>query len=192
MKLRSSVVVLIASMGLYACGGGAAANEEAKGPDPWAGYKGTYAGEPVAASHKSAPAKQAKAAEAAPAEETPAPKKSASRATIKGESVSSIGPDALADASKGALKSKVVSSNVTVGSQYEQVEVQLKGAKVQIIRPASSPDAKGPSISGPKARLGELGAADSSYYDDDADVLVVINAGKKPAGQKALGTILKK
>lgn len=188
MDLRSSVVVLIASMGLYACGGGAGANNEAKGPDPWSDYKGTYAG--ALAAPKASPAKQAKAD--APAAEEAAPKKSASRATIKGESVSSIGVDALADASKGALKSKVVASNVVVGSQYEQVEVQLKGAKVQIIRPATSPDPKGPSVSAPKARSGELGSAESSFYDEDADVLVVVNAGKKPAAQKALGTILKK
>ena len=190
MDLRAGVFVLIASMGLLACGGGRAVEGgDAKGPDPWSDYKGTYAGPQEARAPKGA-TKTAKAEE--PAAEAAPAKKSASRATIKGESVSSIGVDALADASKGTFKSKVVASNVTVGSQYEQVEVQLKGAKVQIIRPATSPDPKGPSVSAPKARNGELGSAESGFYDEDADVLVVVNAGKKPAAQKALGSILKK
>jgi hypothetical protein len=189
MRIRSLVVVLLSSATLFACGGASVDGEGAKGPDPWADYKGTFAtkGE----SHATAKPESKSKAKAEPGEQE-APKKVASKGTIKGESLSSIGVDALADASKGAFKSKVVSSNVVVGSQYEQVQVQLKGASVQIIRPAASPDPNGPSVSAPKARNGELAKGESGWYDEDADVLVVVAAKKKPTAQRALGTMLKR
>jgi hypothetical protein len=79
MGIRSNVVIVLASLCLFACGG-SAKNGEAKGPEsnPWADYKGTYA---TAAAPSTKSAKVAKADEPAPApaeepaavEETPAP-----------------------------------------------------------------------------------------------------------------------
>jgi len=201
MRIRSNVVALLSSLVLFACGG--AASQDAKGPegDPWADYKGTFAtkGEPrTKSSEKSESAKSEAKAKAdtnddkvEEASAAPVAKK-ASKGMIRGESISSIGADALADASKSASKSKVVSSKVVVGSQYEQVNVQLKGVAVQITRPAANPDPNGPSVSSPKARNNELSKTESGWYDEDADVLVVVGAGKKAGSQKMLGTILKR
>ncbi len=190
------VVVLVSSLGLVACGG---ANEEAKnGGDPWAGFKGTYStpapkgetsgdGEPA---QKEAKAK-GKAEPKHEAAEEAAPARVASKATVNGESLSSIDVDVLTDVSKSALKAKFVSNSVMTGPQYELVQVQLKGATVQVIRPAEKPSPNGPAISSPKAKSSELSKNDASWYDEEADVLVFVTAGKKAAAQKALGAIVK-
>ena len=189
------VVVLLSSLGLVACGG---SNQEAKnGGDPWAGFKGTYstpapkggeASEDGAPAHKEAKAKAEPKHEAA---EEAAPARVASKATINGESVSSIDVDVLTDVSKSALKAKFVSNSVMTGPEYELVQVQLKGATVQVIRPAEKPSPKGPAIASPKAKSAELSKNDASFYDEEADVLVFVSAGKKAAAQKALGAIVK-
>ena len=69
--------------------------------------------------------------------------------------------------------------------------MQLKGATVQVIRPAEKPSPNGPAIASPKAKSGQLTKNDASWYDEEADVLVFVSAGKKAAAQKALGAIVK-
>lgn len=206
----STVCTLLASLSfvvVVGCGGGK--HQEAKAPesDPWAGYTGKYA-EPGGAS---ATPKQAKAdkAEKPKAEPKPEPKveakgekteeatssaaKKPSTATIHGESVSSVGLSEFADSAKTATKSKVVSTKYLVGPKYEQLQIQLKGATVQVIRPAANPAPDGPAFSSPKARSGEVTKVDAGYYDADADVSVVVTgAGKKAGAEKVLGTILKR
>jgi hypothetical protein len=196
------VVVLLSSLGLFAC---ARTNtEEAKtGADPWADFKGTYSqpsGKTAEQTEKAEPAKKdskkdakAKAESHEKPEEAAAPsKKSASKGTVNGESLSTISVDSLTDASKGALKSKFVSNSVVTGPQYELVQVQLKGATVQITRRAEKPAANGPAIASPKAKNADLPKGDAGWYDESADVLVVVNAaGKKAAAQKALATLVK-
>ncbi len=197
----STVITLLASLVVFGCGG--AGNKDAKAPesDPWAGYTGKYA-EPGGAS--AAPkAKEAKAEKksAEPKAEVKVEKteeasggaKKASTATIHGESVSSVGLDSFADSAKTATKSKVVSTKYLVGPKYEQLQIQLKGATVQVIRPAANPAPDGPAFSSPKARSAEVSKADAGYYDPDADVSVVVTgAGKKAGAEKVLGTILKR
>ena len=191
------IAALLSSLVVVACGG--AAKKDAKAPegDPWAGYTGKYA-EPGTAKAETAKAEKPKAekvaekvADKAPAkaEETGAAHKSA--ATIHGESVSSIDLDTFADATKTATKAKVVSTKYLVGPKYEQLQIQLKGMAVQVIRPAANPAPDGPSIASPKARSGGVSKLESGYYDADADVVVVVTATGKPAAQKVLGTIVK-
>jgi hypothetical protein len=206
MNVRTNIALLslLSSLSLIACAG--AKGREAEGPEtnPWADYKGTYAGTAEPREAKSEPKRdqakaqaKAKAAEAkaeakADKAEEPTAAKKASRGTIRGESVSSIDLDVLADASKAALKSKVVSRKYLVGARYEQIQVQLSGLSVQVTRPAEHPVNDGPTISSPKARNGELSKAESGWYDEEADVLVVVTAAKKGGSQKALGTLLKR
>src|SRR5205085_12634022 len=119
--------------------------------------------------------------------------KKPSRGMINGESVSTINANALANASKTALKGKVISCNALVGSTYEQLNVQLKGASVQIVRPASNPSSTGPSIASPKSRNDAMSKADAAFYDEEADVVVIVNAGgKKAAAQKVLSSLVSK
>jgi hypothetical protein len=200
----STVITLLASLVVFGCGG---AHKEVKAPesDPWAGYTGKYA-EPggVAAAPKLAKeakaekAAEKKAAEAAvkaekAPEKTDEGAKKASTATIHGESVSSVGLDQFADSAKTATKSKVVSTKYLVGPKYEQLQIQLKGATVQVIRPAANPAPDGPAFSSPKARTSEVSKADAGYYDADADVSVVVTgAGKKAGAEKVLGAVLKR
>ncbi len=200
--MRVLTVALLSSIAIASAACGGAAAKEAKGPeaDPWAGYTGKYA-EPASGKPKEAKAeakpkadkpaeKSAAAAEAKP-EDSGVHK--ASAATIKGESVSSVGLDTFADASKTATKSKVVSTKYLVGPKYEQLQIQMKGVAVQVIRPAANPAPDGPAMSSPKARSGEVSKTESGYYDADADVMVVVTAtaGGKAGAQKVLGTILK-
>ncbi|MBS2017750.1 MAG: hypothetical protein JST00_33035 [Deltaproteobacteria bacterium] len=205
-RARSVVLAALLALGLAACGGaknGAGADPKTEA-DLWSGYKGTYAtagaprvGEASAATPSTAkkPEAKAKASEAdsaeAEAEAALASSRKQSRGMINGESISTINAGSLANASKTALKGKVVSSNALVGSQYEQVNVQLKGASVQIVRPASSPSSTGPSIASPKSRHDSLGKADAAFYDEEADVVVIVNAGgKKAAAQKVLSSLV--
>jgi len=199
-------------LGLVACGG-AAQNTKGADDNVWSGYKGTYAGakdpgrtSPAPPPTKAAEAKKAKAETEEAAEEAtddttaadpaaPSPAASStkkSKATIGGESVSSIGEDALASLTTKNLKSEMLSSSIMVGAKYERIQVQLKGATVSIIRPAASPNANGPAVAEPKARKADLAKTEAAHYDADADVLVVVNAPKKGAAQKALGSIVKK
>lgn len=203
--MRVLTVALLSSIAIASAACGGAANKEAKGPeaDPWAGYTGKYAEPPSGSKPKEAKAEKTKAGAAAakPSEKAAAADKAeesggahrASAATIKGESVSSVGLDAFADASKTATKSKVVSTKYLVGPKYEQLQIQLKGATVQVIRPAANPAPDGPAFSSPKARTSEVSKTDAGYYDADADVSVVVTgAGKKAGAEKVLGAVLKR
>jgi hypothetical protein len=199
------VVVLLSSLSLFACA--AATTEEAKSAsDPWADFKGTYsqgAGKTADNTDEAKPSKKdakkdAKAkSEPAPTEKTeeaaaPSAKKAASRGTVNGESLSTISVDTLTDVSTGTLKGKFLSNSVVTGAQYELVQVQLKGATVMITRPAEKPAPHGPAIASPKAKNAGLSKSDAGWYDESADVLVVVNAaGKKAAAQKALAALVK-
>ena len=115
-----------------------------------------------------------------------------SKATIQGESVSLVSVDAVAGASKTVLKSKVVSTNVVVGQEYEQLQVVMKGVALQIIRPAASPDKSGPKVRSPKVRSASMSKTESGWYDPDADVFVLVKASKKASSKKTLAAILSK
>ena len=194
------VVVLLSSLGsggLAACG---EPNQEAKSAaDPWSDFKGTYSasgpkdetsedGEPA---KKEAKGKPASAHHETAEDGASSRKKGPSKGTVNGESLSSVDVDVLTDVSKSALKSKFVSNSVMTGPQYELVQVQLKGATVQVIRPAEKPSPNGPAIASPKTKNDQLTKNDASWYDEEADVLVFVSAGKKAAAQKALGAIVK-
>lgn len=118
------------------------------------------------------------------------PSKKLSKGTIQGESVSSVSVDAVAGASKTVLKSKVVSSKVVVGREYEQLQVVMKGVALQIIRPAATPDPQGPKVRSPKVRSNALLKNESGWYDESANVLVLVKAPKKASSQKVLAAIL--
>jgi len=197
------VVVMLSSLGLFACGN---ANQKAKNEaNPWGNFTGKYSetaasrakAERAEASKKEAEPKvdedAAPAEEAAPAATaaaaTPATKK-ASQGTVKGESISSISVEALAEAATSALESKLVSNGVITGPQYELLQVELKTATVQIIRLAEKPAPNGLPVPSPKAKNAELEAHDAGWYDEEADVLVIVNAPKKAAAQKALGALV--
>ena len=206
MEARSVVLVALLSLGLAACGGAKATGGDAKSEaDMWSGYKGTYAtsaapkvGEsnasPSTEKKSGAKAKAAEPQDAAEAEAEAAlaaSSRKSSRGMINGESVSTINASSLANASKTALKGKVLSSNAMVGSQYEQLNVSLKGVNVQIVRPAGNPSSTGPSIASPKSRNDAASKADAAFYDEEADVVVIVNAGgNKKAAQKALGSLV--
>ncbi len=204
--MRTLIVALSLSV-LAACGGAAQNTKDLDDPSVWSGYKGTYAtagkeagrASPAAAEPKQKDAKAKAESEATEeateetTEETPAamPSKK-SKATIGGESVSSIAEDTLAALAMKNLKSEMLSSSVMVGAKYERVQVELKNATISIIRPASTPNSNGPNVAEPKARQADLGKTETAFYDADADVLVVVNAPKKATAQKALGSIVKK
>jgi hypothetical protein len=211
--MRSKAILTLSfAFGLVACGG-AAQNAKDQSSDVWSGYKGTYASAASKEAGRTSPApaadvskKDAKAK--AETEETaddsatddgatePTPEATGSskksKASIGGESVSTIGEDTLASLATKSLKSEMLSSSIMVGAKYERVQVQLKGMAVTIIRPAATPNSNGPSVSEPKARKADLAKTETAYYDADADVLVVVNAPKKASAQKALGAILKR
>lgn len=207
MRLRSFICALGCSLVFVACGG---AQKEAKTAEdtsnPWADYKGTYATTANPKPSDTSEPKKDKGEKKAKAEKADKPaekatekavagepeKKPASKGTIKGESVSSIGVDTLADFSKSTLKAKGATTAFTLGSHYEQLKVSLKGGMtVEIIRPAAYPDADGQAVTAPKERNGQLAKGETSWYDADADVIVIVNAAKKPAAQKVLGQLLK-
>lgn len=199
---NGSIVVILSSAMLFAC---SATTQTAKSEsDVWAGYQGTYA-TPMAAAdkgNKAAPAKKesvadAKAKAAEPREEAAAPEpksdapKKASKTTINGESISKIAAPALAEVSKSAFKSKTAAHKVTAGSQYEQVQIATKGGvTVHVVRPAQSPGSA--TVASPKSRNDSLSKTEAAWYDEEADVLIVVNAGKKAAAQKALGQLLER
>jgi hypothetical protein len=194
MRISTNVVALLSFFTLAACGG--AATQEAKDANVWSDFSGKYSSpaEPRgnASTSKSEQAKRDAKAKSEAKEEVAeaAPAKKASKATIHGESLSTISDAALADASKGALKTKVVSTKIVNGPQYEHVKVQLKGATVHIIRPNPGTETGNGSVDAPKARNGSLSKAEAGYYDEDADVLVVVEAGKKANAEKALASIV--
>ncbi len=191
-----AAAVLSSSLVVLACGGSTKV-VNAPEADPWAGYTGKYVGDAVAEPEAPKPSKRAvagaktKQEKVAPvAEEAPRSKK-VSSATIHGESLSSVGLDEIANASKTASKSKVVSTKYLVGPKYEQLQITLKGAAIQIIRPAANPAPDGPMMSTPKARNLSVSPKESRYYDPDADVVLVVTAGKKAGAEKLLSAILK-
>lgn len=194
---------------LVLAGCGAAPKSQASAPTQydWSDYKGTFAQGPddrpspaqlapvkpreAVTSSESVKPSGAAAPKAEAADATTSPKR-VSKGTIRGESVSSVSVDAVAGASKTVLKAKVVSSNVIVGQEYEQIQVVMKGVAVQIIRPAASPDKAGPKVRSPKVRSSGLLKTESGWYDADANVLVLVRAPKKVSSQRALLAILKR
>src|SRR5690606_4082370 len=107
---------LFSVVALVACGGAA---QDTKESDVWAGFKGTYAGpaEPrgeTSSAKAEAAQRDAKSKTEAKEAVAEAPAKKTSKATIKGQSVSTVSENTLADASKGALKAKVVGSKLLV------------------------------------------------------------------------------
>jgi hypothetical protein len=165
--------------------------EAPQGDYDWSDYKGTFAatGKPkIEKSEKSEEKKPAAAPQAA-APQDAGPK--VSRAKIRGESVSLVTPEMTALALTKSLKAKVMSTNVTVGPEYEQIQIVSKNFAVQIVRPATKPDGSGPKVRSPKARSDDLAKTESAYYDRDADVLVLVQAPKKAASKKVLAVILK-
>lgn len=192
----------VAGWALLVAGCGASAKVQPKTADDsydWSTYQGTFApdgpgvkaAEEPKAEKADKPEKPDKAEEAS-ARSDAAPTKHVSTRKIRGESVSSVTADVVAGASKSAFRAKVVSTNVVVGPEYEQLQVVLKNAAVQIVRPAATPDKEGPKIRSPKARNDDLGKTDSAWYDRDADVLVLVQAKKKATSRRVLNALLKR
>jgi hypothetical protein len=213
----SNVAKPLALLSLLALGAGCAAAPKHQATTPeaydWSDYKGTYAAGGDSSANPTgganavdkSPSKTASSGDGsknlkaemlggagAPAASSgsAAAASKRSRGTISGESVSSVSVDAVAGASKSVLKSKVVSSNVVVGQEYEQLQVVMKGVALQIIRPAATPDKAGPKVRSPKARQTAMSKSESGWYDADADVFVLVKAGRKASSQKTLAAIL--
>ena len=211
--MRNLALALVASLGLFACGGAAmSSSEEAKSANDtnvWADFKGTYSqpSDAPRAKNDLAPAKK----EAAPKAEEPtaakakqapveteeekplftAPKKDPSKGTVKGESVSSVSVDQLSTAVAAAAKGKVVSSGTVTGARYEVITVETKKATIKIIRPAATPNAKGPEVAAPTNKLGDIAKNESAWFDDQGDVIVVVSAAKKATAAKVLNAVVK-
>ena len=189
--LAGALLAGAVTLSTFAIGGCAAAPKkqaEAPAAYDWSDYKGTFAkGDDRPAAEAVKPKADAKAEASGSAAAT-----KVSKGTIQGESVSSVTADTVAGASKTALKAKVVSSNVIVGREFEQVQVVMKGVSVQIIRPTATPDKAGPKLRSPKARSSSLLKSESGWYDADANVLVLVRAPKKASSQKALLALLQK
>lgn len=156
-------------------------------PYDWSDYKGSFAQAEERPPVEASPVKSR-----APTEAQADAAKKVSKGTILGESVSSVSVDSVAGASKSVLKFKVVSSSIIVGQEFEQIQVVMKGASVQIIRPAAAPDKAGPKVRSPKARSGGLLKSESGWYDAEANVLVLVRAPRKVSSQKALQALLKR
>jgi hypothetical protein len=113
-----------------------------------------------------------------------------SAAKIADQSISEVSADALAEVTQRATKRSVVSTNVIVGAEYEQVSVVLKELAVQIVRPAATPDKSGPKVRSPKARKGDVARTEAAFYDPKADVLVLVRASKKATSARALAALV--
>ena len=145
-----------------------------------------------------APKQAAKAAKQAPAEEeeekplfVPA-KKPASKGTVKGESVSSISVDQLGASAMTATKSKtVLSSGTMTGARYEVITVETKKGTIKITRPAATPNPKGPEVTPPSNKLGDIAKNESAWFDEEGDVIVVVSATKKKDAAALLNKIVK-
>lgn len=186
-RFARALIASAATLASLSVGCGAAPTKQAAAPAAydWSDYKGTFA------KVVDGPAAEPVIPEDAKAEGVVgAPK--LSKGTIQGESVSLVTADTLADASKSALKAKVVSSNVIVGREYEQVQVVMKAVSVQIIRPTATPDKAGPKLRSPKARSDSLSKSEFGWYDAEANVLVLVRAPKKASSKKALLALLQK
>lgn len=201
---NSLALVVVASLGLFACAG---SHQEAKDADDqavWADFKGTYS-QPAEPRATKAVAKKEAAPEAAPvkAKEAPAPAaeeplaaapvapaKKSSKGTVKGESLTTITVDQLTDASTTLTKQKLVSNGVISGANYEVVTVQTKKATIKITRPSTS--TTGPQLTDPKSKIQNLDKTDAYWYDDDADTLIVVTGtAKKSTATKTLNALLK-
>jgi len=193
--------LLVSSLLLIACGG--ASQETKTAADPWSDFKGTYSKPGARAAEPAAKADgdEEKTEGAKAKQETPEPAaeeavtdeaKPTSKAKIAGTSISSVDEIALSNAAKTALKKKVVSTSVSSGAQYEQVKIELDGAYVRIIRPVAPAEAGHAAVDAPKARAAALATSEAAYLDEAADVVVIVDAGKKAAAQKALAALLKR
>ena len=141
----------------------------------------------------------APSAAAEPAKETPPPApKPKSAATIAGVSVSEIDGAGL---QKQLKKLGWLEPNTSVGGMdlggYQNIRTDIKKGKekgyVEIIKPATAPTASGTNMVPPKEQKDSRdkeGAA--TFYDDAADVLVIVSIEGKPAdAKKLLGTLVK-
>jgi len=160
-------------------------------------------GEELAAPEKkeAAPAAQP----AAKAKEAPAPsvddavgggfvaaKKPQSKGTVKGESISTLSESQLAAGALAATKSKAaVSSGTMTGKQYEVITVETKKGTIKITRPASTPNPKGPEVTPPTNKLGDIGKNESAWFDEEGDCIVVVSSPKKASSAKLLNSIVK-
>lgn len=194
MSIKAFVLLSLASMAPLAC-----AAQKSVGPDgdPWANYQGTYAapvrsGEAHASVPVEAPDEERADKPASSKAKLAASTLATSKVTIQDTSITSIGVEALGDATARSLGVPIVATDVVVGPKYELVEVQLKGATVQILRAATTPDAGGPELSPPRARAAELSPTEASWYDADADALVVVNSPKKASSEKLLTTLFRR
>jgi hypothetical protein len=155
--------------------------------------------EEATAEAQPAPKQAAKAAKQAPPveeeEEKPlftAPKKPASKGTVKGESVSSISVDQLGASAMTATKSKtVLSSGTMTGARYEVITVETKKGTIKITRPAATPNPKGPEVTPPSNKLGDIAKNESAWFDEEGDVIVVVSAPKKKDAAALLNKIVK-
>jgi hypothetical protein len=158
---------------------------------------GASADEAVA-EEKPAPKQAAKAAKQAPAEEeeekplfVPA-KKPASKGTVKGESLSSVSVDQLGASAMSATKSKsVLSSGTITGARYEVITVETKKGTIKITRPAATPNPKGPEVTPPSNKLGDIAKNESAWFDEEGDVIVVVSAPKKKDAAALLNKVVK-
>ncbi|HEY8078839.1 MAG TPA: hypothetical protein VIF62_32125 [Labilithrix sp.] len=192
MASRSKTALVVCSLLMLAgCGHHAKPAEAPTQSDyDWADYTGKFAnGAPKDDPKPAAAPAKASADAPAPAAAVATDDKR-SQAKIGGLSVSEVSADDVASTTQKMLRSKVVSSNLTVGPEYEQINVVLRGMAVQIVRPANAPDKSGPKVRSPKARNDDLGKTDSSYYDSIADVIVLVQAEKKAASKRALAVLL--
>jgi hypothetical protein len=200
VALRSSCRVALVALLLAGCANHAKPSATPSSPDyDWADYTGKYAGGVAPPKDGAKPKDEPKAAKpaattaaAADAPAKPADDKKMSAAKIGGQSVSEVSADDVASASKRALRTSIVSTNVTVGPEYEQINVVLKACAVQIIRPAASPAPDGPKVRSPRARHDDLARTDSGFFDESADVLVLVQAQKKAASKRALSALLQR
>lgn len=152
----------------------------------------------AAAEEKPAPKQASKAAKEAPPpaeEEKPlftAPKKPASKGTVKGESLSTVSVDQLGASAMTATKSKtVLSSGTMTGARYEVVTVETKKGTIKITRPAATPNPKGPEVTPPSNKLGDIAKNESAWFDEEGDVIVVVSASKKKDAAALLNKVVK-
>jgi hypothetical protein len=190
MSIKAFVLLSLSSATFLAC---ASSRSVVPDKDPWASYQGTYAtslqsGDTHVATPPDVPDDE-RVAKSAPKTKVDPSAPEPSTALIQDASISSIGVTALGEASARSLGLAVVATDLVVGSKYELVEVQLKGATVQILRAAQAPNAAGPELAAPHDREGELSPTEAGWYDADADVLVVVNSAKRATSDKLLAAL---
>jgi hypothetical protein len=91
-----------------------------------------------------------------------------------------------------ATKSKsVLSSGTMTGARYEVITVETKKGTIKITRPAATPNPKGPEVTAPVNKLGDIAKNESAWYDEEGDCIVVVSAPKKSAAAALLNKVVK-